>query len=69
MKGRFVFSTTKVLQIAKKAEEATVAKKAGRKRKAGSISVEVEDDVESILEYHSSETGSDCIVVANRRRG
>ena len=69
LKGRFVFSTTEVLQIAKEAEEATVAKKAGRKRKAGSISVGVEDDVESTLEYHSSESGSDCVVVANRRRG
>ena len=58
-----------MLQIAKEAEEAIVAKKAGRKRKVGLISVGVEDDVESTLEYYSSKSGSDYVVVANRRRG
>ncbi|KYG39858.1 hypothetical protein M433DRAFT_9751, partial [Acidomyces richmondensis BFW] len=67
LKGRFVFSTAEVLQIAKEAEEATAAKKAGRKRKARPISLEIEDEVEDLLNSNPSDSGSDCIVVANTR--
>jgi len=67
LKGRFVFSTAEVLQIAKEAEEVTAAKKAGRKRKARPISLEIEDEVEDVLNSDPSDSGSDCIVVANTR--
>jgi len=67
LKGRFVFSTAEVLQIAKEAEEVTAAKKAGRKRKARPISLEIEDEVEDVLNSDPSDSSIDCIVIANTR--
>jgi len=45
----------------------TAAKKASRKRKARPISLEIEDEVEDVLNSDPSDSGSDCIVVANTR--
>ncbi len=62
-----MFSTQEVLQITKEAEEATIAKKGRKRLRRRSISVEIEDDIESLFENVSSDSESDCIVVAERR--
>ena len=67
LKGRFVFSTQEVLQITKEAEEASIAKKGRKRLRKRSISVEIEDDVESLFENIPSDSESDCIVVAEQR--
>jgi hypothetical protein len=67
LKGRFVFSTAEVLGIAKEAEEATAAKKGRKRRRKRSISAEIEEDIENILEIVSSDSESDCIIVAAKR--
>ena len=67
LKGRFVFSTQEVLEIAAAAEAETVKKKSSkqpRKRKADEIIVE---EVEELLDNSSSKSDHDCIVVAMRR--
>ena len=67
MKGRFVFSTTEVLQIAKEAEEETAAKKDRKRPRKRPISVEIVEDRENVPENVSSESQSDCIIVAKKR--
>jgi len=64
LKGRFVFSTQEVLEIAKVAEAETAKKKTRgrpRKRKAEEI---IEDEEDEVLENRYSDSDSDCIVVA-----
>ena len=68
LKGRFVFSTEEVFQIAKEAEEATAAKKGCKRLRKRSVSVEIEKDIESVLESLDSDSESDCIVVAEKKR-
>ncbi|KXL49080.1 MAG: hypothetical protein FE78DRAFT_125899, partial [Acidomyces sp. 'richmondensis'] len=56
LKGRFVFSTQEVLQITKEAKEATIVKKGRKRLRRRSISVEIEDDIESLFENVSSDS-------------
>jgi len=67
LKGRFVFSTQEVLQIAREAEEETLAKKGRKRQRKRSISVEIEEDIEDIVENVSSDSETDCIVVAAKK--
>lgn len=67
LKGRFVFGTEEVLQIAKEAEGETAAKKGRQRRRKSSISVEMEEDNENVPENISSDSESGCIVVAKRK--
>lgn len=69
LKSKFVFSTQEVLKIAKEAEEATAAKKGRPRPQKRAISVEIEDDEESVLENGSEDSDSDCIVVAASKAG
>ena len=62
-----MFSTQEVFKIAEEAEKLTAAKKGRRPRQQRAISVEVESDEVDILEIGSSESESDCIVVAAAR--
>ena len=66
LKGRFVFTTEEVLQIAREAEEETAAKKGRRRPPKRSVSVEIEENEENVLEDVSSDSESDCIIVAKR---
>jgi len=66
LKGKFVFSTEEVLQIAREAEGATAAKKARKRPQTRSISAEIEEAVESISENVSSDSESDCSIVAEK---
>jgi hypothetical protein len=67
LKGKFVFSTEEVLEIARRAEEDSVVqppKKRGRPRKTVSIAnEEKEQDSENV----SDSSDSDCIVVSSRK--
>ena len=67
LKGRFVFSTQEVLDIVKEAEEETAAKKSRKRPRKRSISVEIEEDEGDELENVSSDSESDCIIVAKRK--
>ena len=67
LKGRFVFSTKEVLQIAKEAEAETAANKSRKQRRQRSTSVEIEDTIKIIPENESSDSESDCIVVATKK--
>ena len=67
LKGKFVFSTKEVLEIARTAEAETRArttKKQSRKRTIGLVDEEEEDQ---ILENDSSSSESDCIIISSRR--
>lgn len=66
LKGRFVFSTQEVLEIARQAEEETAKKKGRKRRRQRSPSPEIEGEEEEILERDSSNYDSDCVVVMQR---
>jgi len=61
-----VFSTQEVLQITKEAEEASIAKKGYKRLYKRSISVEIEDDIESLFKNLPSDSKSDYIVMAEK---
>ncbi len=67
LKGRFVFNTLEVLDVVEKAEAEAAKKKPKKKRGKQPIAIEIEDDVDEDLEHVSSESESDCIVVAASR--
>jgi hypothetical protein len=67
LKGKFVFSTQEVLQIANEAEEAIAAKKRNKERQIQPITIEVENIEDEAPSSVSSECESDCIVVAARK--
>lgn len=67
LQSKFVFSTQEVFKIAEEAEKLTAAKKGRRQRQERAISIEVQNDEVDILEIESSESKSDCIVVAAAR--
>jgi len=66
LKGRFVFSTQEVLEIAKQAEEETAQKKTKKSRNSRTIVTQIEEEEENIDENQSSESEDDCIIVASR---
>ena len=63
LKGRFVFSTQEVLQIAREAEEASAQKTLGKRRCKGPTTVEIEMEQENVLEHISGDSEFDCIEV------
>lgn len=67
LKGKFVFSTQEVLEIAKAAEEETTAKNGRKRRRAPSVDPQHGEVEEQVLETVSSDSKSDWIVVATKR--
>lgn len=67
LKGRFIFSTQEVLEIAKQAEEETSMKKTRKRPRATSINEEIEEQEDDILDNHSSDSEISCIIVAASR--
>ena len=67
LKGRFVFSTEEVLQIAKEAEEGTAATKGRRRPHKRSVSIEIEESGDKVLDNISSGSKSDCNIVAKKK--
>lgn len=66
LKGRFVYTTQEVLQIAQEAEAEVSSRKGRRRRRKRPISLEIEDNVDGVVESSLSDYESDCIVVATR---
>ena len=67
LKGKFVFSTQEVLEVARKAEEATAEKTSRKRRRKGHTVVDIEEEEVTLLENESSNSDSDCIVVQPRK--
>ena len=68
LKGKYVFSTEEVLEIAKEAEKKTAANKTRKKRKSSPIMVEMTQTRLDMSESDLSDSESDCIVVASSRQ-
>lgn len=67
LKGRYVFSTEEVLEIAKEAEKKPLANKTRKKRKTSPIIIEVTQAKLGMSESDVSDSESDCVVVASSR--
>ena len=67
LKGRFVFSTQEVLEIARAAEAETSKKKKGRQARKRRIAETIEEEDDREFEMISSDSDSDCIVVSVRK--
>jgi hypothetical protein len=67
LKGRFVFSTQEVLEIARAAEAQTSKKKKGRQTRKRKIAETIEEEDDREFEMISSDSDSDCIVVSVRK--
>jgi len=66
LKGRFVFSTQEVLEIARSAELETSGKKTTAKPKKRRLKKTLEAEVDQGLQIVADDSGSDCIVVSMR---
>lgn len=66
LKGKFVFSTQEVLDIARTAEQGTAAKNSRKRRHAPLLDTELGEIEERVLENVSSNSEGDCIYVATR---
>jgi hypothetical protein len=64
LKGKFVLSTNEVLEIARETEANAARKKRRQQQRSRSVSIEVSEDGHDMLEKISSDSESDCIVVA-----
>ncbi|KXL44801.1 MAG: hypothetical protein FE78DRAFT_32331, partial [Acidomyces sp. 'richmondensis'] len=67
LKGKFVFSTQEVLDIAKQAELEAAQKKPKGKAKQQAKAIIIEGNEEEAIESVFSDSDSDCIVVAATR--
>ena len=67
LKGRFVFSTQEVLEIAKAAETETSKKRTGSRPRKRNIEETIEGGEDRELEMILSDSDSDCIVVKMRK--
>jgi hypothetical protein len=66
LKGKFVFSTQEVLEVAREVERATADKTSHKRRRTQSIATEIEEQEVEAFENVSSSSDSECIVVAQR---
>jgi hypothetical protein len=67
LKGKFVFSTQEVLEIAREAEKATASKTSRKRPRKQLAPTEINEQDNEVLENVSSDSDSDCIVVQPRR--
>ena len=67
LKGKFVFSTEEVLEVARQAEAALSAKKPRGRPPKRPIAAVIEEEDDQILEESDKASEHDCIVVAARR--
>ena len=63
LKGKFVFSTQEVLEVAQKAEEATASRTTRSRLRKRATAIESDAHAVEVLEDVSSDSDSDCIVV------
>ncbi|KAK0865998.1 hypothetical protein LTR87_015178, partial [Friedmanniomyces endolithicus] len=67
IEGWFVFNTEEILDVVRKAEVEAGRLKPSKRRRTKPATTEVEEDVANDIENVSSGSGSDCIVVVQRR--
>lgn len=67
LQGKFVFTTSEVLEIARQAEQPKMKEKACRRSQNKATVLAVEEDKENGLESVSNDSDSDCIIVAGSR--
>jgi hypothetical protein len=67
LKGRFVFSTQEVLEIAKAAEAETASKKVKNRTKQQAERLSDKENDDEIVEIESSDSEGSCIEVAAAR--
>ena len=68
VKGKNVFSTEEVLEIAREAEKKTAANRILKRRESSSVTVEITHTGVDMSESDLDDSESDCIVVASSRR-
>lgn len=68
LKGKFLFSTQEVLDIARAAEQGTAAKNSHTRRHTHPPDKELSEMEGKVLENVSSDSEGDCIYVATRRQ-
>ena len=66
LKGKFVFSTQEVLEVARAAEQASEGKTSRKRLRKQSIAIEIEEQENEVVENVSSDSDSDCIAVMPR---
>ena len=66
LKGKFVFTTEEVLEIAQTTEAETAARSAKKRSRKGAREESNSEDEEIVLENHSSDSELSYIVVASR---
>ena len=67
LKGKFVFSTQEVLEIAREAEKATAEKGIRTRRRKVPTTEKMEQQEDEVIESIASDSDSDCIVVVQRK--
>ena len=67
VKGKFVFTTEKVLQLVKKAEAENATKKMRKRPRKRPIQEVLEDNEDETLENEDNSSDSDCIVLRPRK--
>jgi hypothetical protein len=67
IKGKFVFNTQEILEVVKEAEAETSKRKIKKRRTIKVTTPEIEEEEEEGIEEDTSESKSDCIIVASSR--
>jgi hypothetical protein len=67
IKGKFVFNTQEILRLIEEVEAEASKRKAKKRRTARVTTPEIRDEEEEDIEENTSESESDCIIVASSR--
>ena len=67
IKGKFVFNTQEILELVEEAEAEALKKKTKKRRTTKAITPEIEEEEEEDIEKDTSESESDCIIVASSK--
>jgi hypothetical protein len=67
IKGKFVFNTQEILGLIKEVEAEVLKRKAKKRRTARATTPEIRDKEEEDIKENTSESESDCIIVASSR--
>jgi hypothetical protein len=67
IKGKFVFNTQEILEVVEKAEAEVSRRKTKKRRTTKATTLETEEEEEEGIESNTSESESDCIIVASSK--
>jgi vacuolar-type H+-ATPase subunit I/STV1 len=65
--GKFVFNKKEILELVKKAENEVLKRKIKKRQTTKAIAPEIEEEEDEYIKKDSSESKSDCIIVASSR--